>query len=97
VERFLALGDTVSLLITHAHRHVARPDLPAASGEPNGVLERIVGSKLGYSEARGRVLEEFERAYVEKALAEHGGNVAVASAASGIARRHFQRIRARQR
>jgi DNA-binding NtrC family response regulator len=97
VERFLALGDTVSILVTHAHRHVARPDLPALAGEANGLLERIVGGKLGYSEARQRVLEEFERAYVEKALAEHNGNVAAASAASGIARRHFQRIRARQR
>ncbi len=46
---------------------------------------------------RRRVLEEFERAYLEKALADSGGNVAAAAASSGIARRHFQRIRARQK
>ena len=100
IERFLALGDKVSLLVTRTHRHVARPDLPerAGTGEgESGLLERVLGANLGYSEARQRVLEEFERAYLEKALADNGGNVAAAAASSGIARRHFQRIRARQR
>jgi len=97
VERFLALGDSVALLVTHAHRHASRAELPGSGGEERGLLERILGANLGYSEARQRVLEEFERAYVDQALAAHDGNVAAASAASGIARRHFQRIRARQR
>jgi two-component system, NtrC family, response regulator HydG len=96
IERFLALGDKVSLLVARTHRHVARPDLPeAATG--TGLLERVLGANLAYSEARQRVLEEFERAYLEKALADSGGNVAAAAASSGIARRHFQRIRARQK
>ncbi len=107
--RFLVLGDGVSLLVTRTHRHVARPDLPArtpvpsaggeASAKPadDGLLARVLGANLAYSEARQRVLEEFERAYLEKALADSGGNVAAAAASSGIARRHFQRIRARQR
>jgi DNA-binding NtrC family response regulator len=98
VERFLALGDKVSLLVTRTHRHVARPDIPERQGaEGAGLLERVLGANLGYSEARQRVLEEFERAYLEKALADNGGNVAAAAAASGIARRHFQRLRARGR
>jgi two-component system response regulator HydG len=104
IERFLALGDKVSLLVTRTHRHVARPDLPERSPEPaekstaeDGLLGRVLGANLAYSEARQRVLEEFERAYLEKALADNGGNVAAAAASSGIARRHFQRIRARQR
>ncbi len=98
IERFLALGDKVSLLVTRTHRHVARPDFPEPKeGETGGVLERVLAGNLAYSEARQRVLEEFERAYLEKALADSGGNVAAAAASSGIARRHFQRIRARQR
>ncbi len=99
IERFLALGDKVSLLVTHTHRHVARPDLPEPrpGAEGGGLLERVLSASLAYSEARQRVLEEFERAYLEKALADSGGNVAAAAASSGIARRHFQRIRARQR
>jgi two-component system response regulator HydG len=98
IERFLALGDKVSLLVAHTHRHVARPELPAQEeGQERGLLERVLSANLAYSEARQRVLEEFERAYLEKALADSGGNVAAAAASSGIARRHFQRIRARQR
>ena len=46
--------------------------------------------------ARQRILDAFERAYVERVLAQHGGNVVRAAAASGIARRYFQLIRARQ-
>ncbi len=105
VERFLALGDKVSLLVTRTHRHVARPLLPALlsedddapAGPSEGLLERVLNANLAYSEARQRMLEEFERAYLEKALADNHGNVAAAAASSGIARRHFQRIRARQR
>ncbi len=96
LERFLALGDKVSLL-ARTHRLAARPELPERAGEARGLLERVLAANFAYSEARQRVLEEFERAYLEKALADSGGNVAAAAAASGIARRHFQRIRARQR
>jgi DNA-binding NtrC family response regulator len=98
--RFLVLGDGVSLLVTRTHRHVARPDdAPdsAADDARPDVLTRVLAANLGYSEARERMLDEFERAYLEKALAESGGNVAAAAAKSGIARRHFQRLRARQR
>ncbi len=47
--------------------------------------------------ARERVVDEFERRYLEKVLAKHGGNVAKAAESAGIARRYFQIIRARQR
>ena len=100
LSRFLLLGDGVSLLVTHTHRHVARPDDArddGDAGERGDVLARVLAANLGYSEARERMLDEFERAYLEKALADSGGNVAAAAARSGIARRHFQRLRARQR
>jgi|SRR5579859_1545149 len=97
IERFLLLGDGVSLLVSRTHRHVARPADEGAGARGGDVLARVLAEDLGYSEARGRVLEEFERAYLEKALAESGGNVGAAAAKSGIARRHFQRLRARQR
>ena len=38
----------------------------------------------------------FERAYVERVLAKHNGNVVRAAAASGIARRYFYVIKSRQ-
>ncbi|HEY3816900.1 MAG TPA: sigma 54-interacting transcriptional regulator [Polyangiaceae bacterium] len=97
LRRFLVLGDSVSLLVTRTHRHKARPDDAENEQGPGDLLARVLAANLGYSEARERVLEEFERAYLEKALADSGGNVATAAARSGIARRHFQRLRARQR
>ena len=41
--------------------------------------------------------DDFERRYVQRVLARHGGDIAQAAAASGIARRYFQLIRARQK
>ena len=95
--RFLVLGDSVSLLVTRTHRHKARPTDDEDESDGKDLLTRVLGANLGYSEARERMLDGFERAYLEKALADSGGNVAAAAARSGIARRHFQRLRARQR
>lgn len=69
-----------------------RRDL-AAAARFDDVLQR----KLPLSAARERVVAEFERAYVEFMLDLHGGNVTKAAAAAGVARRHFQHVRARQR
>jgi two-component system response regulator HydG len=41
------------------------------------------------------VVDAFERRYVERVLAKHGGNVTRAAAASGIARRYFYDLRKR--
>jgi DNA-binding NtrC family response regulator len=46
--------------------------------------------------ARRRTLEEFERRYVEAAIAAHGGNVSAAARASGLALRYFRLVKARQ-
>jgi DNA-binding NtrC family response regulator len=51
--------------------------------------------ELPLPRARQRVVEAFEREYVARVLARHGGNIGRAAAASGIARRYFQLIRAR--
>ena len=60
-------------------------------------LEATLAEDLAFPVARDRIVDEFERRYVERILALHGGNVARAAAASGIARRYFQIIRARSR
>jgi DNA-binding NtrC family response regulator len=82
-------------------RRIALGDLAASAAGAGsasgviGVLEGIIAEHLPYGTARRRVLEEFERRYVEKVLAEHDGNVLRAAAASGVARRHFQRVKGR--
>jgi two-component system, NtrC family, response regulator HydG len=62
-----------------------------------GVLEQAIARGLPFSTARTLVLDELERRYVAKALAEHGGNVTRAAAASGLARRYFQKVMQRVR
>jgi DNA-binding NtrC family response regulator len=84
VARQLALGDAGELP-------------PAASAGPIGgdFLDRVVATGGPLVRGRGLVVEEYERRYVARVLAENGGNVVHAARASGIARRHFQRIKAR--
>jgi DNA-binding NtrC family response regulator len=84
-------------------RHVAVGELPVigASIPPPGfedgdVVERVLAKGLALPLARAEVVDEFERRYVARVLEEHGGNVSKAAAASGIALRYFQLIKARR-
>src|SRR5262249_41636175 len=88
VARRLALGD------------LPEADLDAGSVPPpksGDAIERVLGRELPFSIARTEVLRDFERRYVERVLARHGGNVTHAAQASGIARRYFNKIRSRQK
>jgi two-component system, NtrC family, response regulator HydG len=58
-------------------------------------IEAVLALDLPLVRARERVVEDFERRYVQRILSQHGGNVTSAAAASGIARRYFQLLRAR--
>jgi DNA-binding NtrC family response regulator len=83
VSRHLALGE----LASHAGTKHARNE---------DFIERVLAMELPLGEARERVVEEFERRYVERMLAKSEGVVSHAAKASGVARRHFQRVRARR-
>jgi hypothetical protein len=60
-------------------------------------MDQVLTLNLPLIPARQRVIYEFEQRYVARVLAEHEGNMVRAAAASGIARRHFQRIKWRTR
>ena len=67
-----------------------------APGEPapqTDLVERILAENLPLVRAREKLVRDFEARYVAHTLAQHGGNVTKAAAASGIARRHFQRVK----
>jgi DNA-binding NtrC family response regulator len=88
VQRFLALGD------------VTRADgQPGQSGEvePGAAdyLSALLALELPLPEARRQLTAEFERRYLARALEKAGGNVTRAARSSGIARRHFQHLKAR--
>jgi DNA-binding NtrC family response regulator len=88
VARRIALGDLPR------HESLAPP--PSAAARGGDALERVLDRDLPFPRARAELLREFERRYVERVLARHGGNVTHAAHASGIARRYFNVIRSRQ-
>jgi two-component system, NtrC family, response regulator HydG len=69
-------------------------DVPLAGANE---IDHILLQDLPYPVAKRRAAEHFERKYIERVLTLHGGNVARAAEASGIARRYFQIIKARRR
>ncbi|AKU94064.1 Response regulator of zinc sigma-54-dependent two-component system [Labilithrix luteola] len=97
VARFLAVGELVAADLK-ADEGPGGGSLPSTVPAPSGdVIEAVLDEALPFVRARDRVVADFERRYVERILAKHGGNVARAAAASGLARRYFQLIRARRR
>jgi transcriptional regulator with GAF, ATPase, and Fis domain len=92
VARRLALGDLApevrALPPTGSHPNLAH-------GAPEDVIARVISEHQPFARARERVVFEFERRYLEAALAEHGGNVTKAAEACGIGRRYFYMIKSR--
>jgi transcriptional regulator with GAF, ATPase, and Fis domain len=58
-------------------------------------IDAVLALELPLARAREKLLEEFHARYVERIVAQHGGNVTKAAAASGVAHRYFQILRAR--
>jgi DNA-binding NtrC family response regulator len=61
------------------------------------LVDAVLGERLPLPVARERVVEEFERRYIEDILERHGGNVTRAAKDSGIALRYFQLLRKRRK
>ncbi len=88
-------------------RHVALGDLapeprgegtagPGTGGAGGDFVDQVLSKDLPHRGATAaQVVDEFERRYIAHVLEKNGGNVSRAAEASGVARRHFQRLRAR--
>jgi two-component system, NtrC family, response regulator HydG len=109
VSRHLALGDlvydgdtseTTDEVDSDRSDRVERTDtrlVPEDLSIPiEGMVERVLSSRLPLVQARQRIVEEFDRAYLARVLREHEGNVTRAAAAAGLARRNFQILRGRR-
>ncbi len=92
VARFIALGEDWE----PPPRSTAGGAVPPASRGADWI-DAVVASGMPYPIARRRTLEEFERRYIERMLAEHGGNVSQAARASGLGLRYFRLVKARRR
>jgi DNA-binding NtrC family response regulator len=92
VARWIAIGDLdVAVNASDEAASLGRATFPAHGD----VIGQIVSRDLPIAEARQKMLDAFERRYVEHVLEVHGGNVTRAAAAAGVARRHLQRIKAK--
>ena len=87
VERSLALGavDGSDLALESQAIH--------GNAAPGGAIQ--VPFAMPYSDAKEAVLTAFEEAYARAALERHANNVSRAARASGLSRRHLQRLMAR--
>ncbi|WP_394829884.1 sigma 54-interacting transcriptional regulator [Pendulispora albinea] len=106
VARRVVLGDLIGgeALAPPSSRNL-RPVPPIDGGastqrstrpsDPGDVIADVIACGLPLPRARERVLEAFERRYVKHLVDKHRGNVARAAAASGVALRYFQVLRAR--
>jgi DNA-binding NtrC family response regulator len=83
VARFLALGELGRL-----------EPVPQQSSGSDWVND-ILALDLPISEARDRVIQEFEERYIARALHHTGGNVTRAARAAGVGRRYFQTLKSR--
>jgi hypothetical protein len=66
-----------------------------AMGSTAPELEELFA--LPFAVARKKAQDTFDREYVERILAQHGGNMTQAAKASGVALRYFRLVKARAR
>ncbi len=88
VARALAVGDEVE-------RPRASASLLPPDRSEGDFIQQVIAQGAPFAVARRRVVEHFEREFIQHVLDAHGGHVGRASAASGIGRRYFQLIRNR--
>ncbi len=91
VARRMALGDLAAELGS-----VGGADEGSSGGTARDPIDDVLELELPLVQARARIVEAFERRYIQRVLSRHGGSVPRAAAASGIARRYFQILKARQ-
>ncbi|HEY3815970.1 MAG TPA: sigma 54-interacting transcriptional regulator [Polyangiaceae bacterium] len=101
VARRLALGELAEGGPSSERREAARESsggaAPTGDAGADAFLADLLAQDLSLVEARQRMVEEFERRYIDRVLARHDGSVTKAATASGIAKRYFQRLKSRAR
>ena len=85
----------LSALGTIGEQLTPEPAAASVRAPAEDAIEAVLGENLPFPRARDKVLALFEERYVSRLLELHAGNVAQAAAASGVARRYFQLIKAR--
>jgi DNA-binding NtrC family response regulator len=69
-----------------------RPEDVRKQSSPSPGIPLPAFESAFYKVSRRQVLDQFDRAFVEKALAHHDGNVSAAAQEAGIERQYFHKI-----
>ena len=64
---------------------------------PGGTAERFVQEDTPFKEAKQRVLDTFEAAYLKALLDKYGGNITRSAEAAGLTRYHLRELAKRYR
>jgi len=96
VAQQLAMGDSEMYEFDEAGS-IVEIESDEASHVTSDLVDQAIKSGVSFSVAKKKLVREFERRYLQRVLDAHGGNVVRAAAASGIGRRYFQIVRARQK
>lgn len=89
VERAASLADGMELGVRDLLPSSQKtPPLPL----PGGNAEQFVEDGLPFKEAKQRVLDAFEAAYLKALLDKHGGNVTRSANAAGLTRYHLREL-----
>jgi transcriptional regulator with GAF, ATPase, and Fis domain len=94
VEQALSLGDSLLPGLGAPALSSSPPAPLTASGTGSGTVPRTPEEVLDlpFKEAKGRLVEEFEREYLTALLAKHKGNVSRAAQEAGIDRNYIHRL-----
>jgi two-component system, NtrC family, response regulator HydG len=97
IARRLALGEIATAEpCVDSERMPIEAAAPQA-GKPIGrFVEEALAQTMPLGASRQRVVELYDRLYIEGVLAKHNGHVLRAASEAGVARRYFQILKARQ-
>ena len=89
IERAASLADGDELTVKDLlPSSVKTPPQPL----PGGAAEQFVESELPFKEAKQRVTDAFEAAYLKALLDKHGGNITRSANAAGLTRYHLREL-----
>jgi len=87
-EYLLSDDDLVHVRLASFERSAA----PQENTAPPARIDASASCRLNFRQAKARAIEEFERSYLSRALAQSGGNVSAAARTAGKERRAFGRL-----
>jgi DNA-binding NtrC family response regulator len=93
IARQLAMGDVV---LTRESKPAGGASTVTVGTAGEDFIDRVVREGKPLPQARQEVVAEFQRRYLTRVLAQHGGRVGEAAAACGIGLRYFQMLRAKR-